>query len=349
MKDEVKMKKKSTAVAEETTIESADKTNKLNHWATAIAAYLPTQNKDDSLMVAGTAMIGGSIAFGSTLSFSTFVQKHILGISTGTWPRIIPSTVGFLTVCIASWVSHQAANETQRALTSTFYNSKQWSTHERIKARRRRTKDDQRIVIPLIGTDKRIVELPFTMHQIQVCCLGILAFKLMGGRFWSIAPSSFTAPGSFAQFKSGCIPAKSTSYATPSQKELLNQMGQKYGCHTCGTRNKSFWQRGFFVADHMPPNSVVISRAASNKRFLFASPNDQQFFFPQCRDCSGIQGGLLSGAIAGGNNKARQLSSIGGGKNSWFHGYRYRNSFVLPGGIVAAASTSYVASSTPQQ
>ena len=282
MKEEVTTKKKSTVVAKETAIESADDNGKLNHWATAIAAYLPTQNKeDDSLMVAGTAMIGGSIAFGSTLSFSTFVQKHILGISTGTWPRIIPSTVGFLTVCIASWVSHQAANETQRALTSRFYNSKPWPTLQRTNAKRRRTKEDHRIAIPFLSNNKRVVELPFTMHQVQVCCLGILAFKLMGGRFWSIAPSSFTAPGSFAQFKSGCIPAKSTSYATPSQKELLNQMGQKYGCHTCGTRNRYFWQRGgFFVADHMPPNSVVISRAASNKRFLFAPPNDQQFFFP---------------------------------------------------------------------
>lgn len=51
-------------------------------------------------------MVGGCVAFGSTLAASTAVQKAI-GVSTGT--AVVPSVLGFATVCAASLVSEQAA------------------------------------------------------------------------------------------------------------------------------------------------------------------------------------------------------------------------------------------------
>ncbi len=52
----------------------------------------------------------------------------------------------------------------------------------------------------------------------------------------------------------------------------LNDFGRKLGCHTCGTRNAEY-----YVGDHMPPNK-------------FARPGQLQRFYPQCRECSNLQG-----------------------------------------------------------
>lgn len=156
-------------------------------------------------------------------------------------------------------------------------------------------------------------------------------FKLLGGRFWSVAPSSFTAPGSFALITPGvgCISAKSSSYATAAEKVSLRRMGQKFGCHTCGTRRPFYKMGGVFIADHIPPNAVVEQwtrnqrmdwfRSFLRKLKLAPQLRIQQYFFPQCKACSGIQGGLLS---AGVSSNARRLRFVGGGKKSYFHGLR---------------------------
>lgn len=51
-------------------------------------------------------IVGGCAAFGTTLAASTAVQKAI-GISTGT--QVVPSLLGFATVCAASLFTEQAA------------------------------------------------------------------------------------------------------------------------------------------------------------------------------------------------------------------------------------------------
>jgi hypothetical protein len=51
-------------------------------------------------------VIGGCVAFGTTLAASTAAQKAI-GVSTAT--NVVPSLLGFATVCAASLVSEQTA------------------------------------------------------------------------------------------------------------------------------------------------------------------------------------------------------------------------------------------------
>jgi hypothetical protein len=51
-------------------------------------------------------IVGGCVAFGTTLALSTAVQK-LVGISTGN--KIIPTLLGFTTVCAASLVSERTA------------------------------------------------------------------------------------------------------------------------------------------------------------------------------------------------------------------------------------------------
>jgi hypothetical protein len=50
-------------------------------------------------------------------------------------------------------------------------------------------------------------------------------------------------------------------------------------------------------------------------------------------DCSKVQGGILSSALAGNSN----LAGAGGGKMARFHGLRFRP-FHLAGGVIAAVT-----------
>lgn len=101
-----------------------------------------------------------------------------------------------------------------------------------------------------------------------------VTFKLIGGRFKSVLPSSFYKSGAFAH---SFIPAKGQQYATTKEKLILNSIGRKHGCHTCGNRRSKF-----YVGDHIPPNSL-------------RKQGEQQVFYPQCNKCSSSQGGLLGG------------------------------------------------------
>jgi len=54
-------------------------------------------------------IFAGVTTFATALALSTATQLKILGISTGTRPPFIPSTLGAASVCLASIASHQAA------------------------------------------------------------------------------------------------------------------------------------------------------------------------------------------------------------------------------------------------
>ena len=51
-------------------------------------------------------VLGGCVAFGSTLALSTAVQK-VIGVSTAT--NVLPTLFGFATVCAASLITEHAA------------------------------------------------------------------------------------------------------------------------------------------------------------------------------------------------------------------------------------------------
>jgi hypothetical protein len=57
-------------------------------------------------------------------------------------------------------------------------------------------------------------------------------------------------------------------------------------------------------------------------------------FYPQCVDCSNVQGGILSFAVG---NNSNHLAGAGGGKLAKFHGLRFRP-FSLAGGVIAAVT-----------
>lgn len=170
---------------------------------------------------------------------------------------------------------------------------------------------------------------------ISRCVLGILTYKtIFRSHFSSLAPSSYTARGSFARIG---IPAPPNfNYATRSQRDKLEQIGKWWGCHTCGSRmifSNLRSNKPKFHGDHIPPVSVAKQMNSKWYRQKLGVKVPQRFY-PQCRDCSNKQGGLLSKAV---NLGHRNLHSVGGGQESYFHGRRLRIGH-LTGGVVAALS-----------
>ena len=110
---------------------------------------------------------------------------------------------------------------------------------------------------------------------------GVIGFRLLGARFSAVAPSDLRYLGAFASIRDS-LPAK-TSYASAIERDAIDKIGRRVGCHTCGVRHTRFH------ADHMPPNAVVKrNRASLWYRLPFMSVPKQRFF-PQCHQCSARQ------------------------------------------------------------
>lgn len=175
------------------------------------------------------------------------------------------------------------------------------------------------------------------MPKRQSCCLGLLTFKLLGGRCWAIAPSSYTDLGSFSR-RAMSIPA-TQKYATSAERSAMERMGRIAGCHTCGSR--MLFKRGSFrfVGDHMPPKSVAerLNRRLHRRLLGWRVPFR---FYPQCRDCSSVQGSILSKATF----EMRQSKGLFSRNRldlsdapSYFHGWRPRI-YHLTGGVLGATA-----------
>ena len=93
--------------------------------------------------------------------------------------------------------------------------------------------------------------------------------------------SHFLAPQHGLALHNGqlSIPAQ-LGRPTASQRREINRIGDKYGCHTCGTQ-ESGRASGNWAGDHQPVT-----------RFL--RPGEQQRFYPHCAQCSAKQGGDVS-------------------------------------------------------
>ncbi|CAB9526478.1 expressed unknown protein [Seminavis robusta] len=277
----------------------------------------------------------GVVSFGSTLAVSTWTQLALLGVSTGTRPRIIPSSLGAASVCLASIASHHMAIVAHGQM-ETYKKRRRISTVPSI-MNHLPDGPRQRLEEASSGWNQSYKSLSkgecidffgfvrVPMHTVRVCILGLLAFKLLGGRFWAIAPSSYTNLGSFARRG---IPA-TEKYANVAQKATLQRWGKQWGCHTCGTR----MGRSKFVGDHMPPKSVAEEwNARWHNRMLGRRVGFR--FFPQCEPCSRKQGSLLSKAV---QQQQGGLAKAGGGRLAYNHSLRPRWNH-LGGGVVAGVT-----------
>lgn len=263
--------------------------------------------------------VAGYVTFGASLALSTLTQLK-LGISTGSRPPI-PSIAGILSVGLASLASHHVAIQSYINLSG--------DNRERID----RENKMRKFTFNAIKDDSISFEyMNVPKHAIRVCTVGLVTFKLLGGRFWSISPSSYTSLGSFARFS---IPA-SENYATQFQRQQIERIGSLWGCHTCGNR-AVFQLKGNvkFHADHIPPISVAKQMNSRLWRRLFHIQVKHRFY-PQCVKCSNEQGGILRQATSAlQTNPKINLWKAGAGSLACFHGNRFRL-FHFAGAVIAA-------------
>ena len=276
-------------------------------------------------------LLSGTFAFTAMLSLSTLFQLKVLRISTGTMPPV-PTMLGMTSVVAASALSHVVSIKSYQILKENDYPY----TNISIESIRKSCFDFT-------------VTKENTAHLLRVGAIGLLAYKGLGGRFWSVAPSSITNLGSFAK-TAFSMPA-TEKYATTAERQAIERLGRTFGCHTCGSRKViSKGPQGVrFIADHMPPLSIVKQMNGRWYRRMFGIQVKQRFY-PQCFTCSNLQGGLLSKATrelmsTKKNSKSiifkgklPNLAEAGGGKNAYFHGKRLRLEH-FAGGVVAAATT----------
>ena len=322
-----------------------------------------------------TCMAAGTLSFYSTLALSTLFQGKILRLSTGSMPPV-PTIAGIATVAVGGLAAHGTSvvvtalqrNDQNRKRRRDSLSASSWWRQSTQQPQQSsvfadfvdfdRASQALQSGVQSIDTDIRNFGQALSKdpaHAMRIAALALITFKVLGGRFWSIPPSSYTNLGSFARVTHS-IPAK-MDYATSAQRKVIESVGRKWGCHTCGSRMIFSRTRPSangaasmvkFHADHMPPKSVARALNARWWRKLLRIQVKQRFY-PQCVSCSNVQGSILSKAtsmngVTGGVfgskvNGARALAASGGGSAAYNHGFRPRF-YHITGGLVAAATVA---------
>lgn len=103
----------------------------------------------------------------------------------------------------------------------------------------------------------------------------------MGARPEVSAPTTTTLePGPYA---TESIPARGPERDfTAAEREAVNEIGRKHGCHTCGSKDPGT-KSGDFIPDHQPPSQLA--------------PGQPQRLFPHCKACSRKQGGEVNAEL----------------------------------------------------
>jgi hypothetical protein len=316
-------------------------------WYSGIGNIINSKMTENS-----STICAGVIAFGSVNALSCWIQGSIVGVSTGTI-RPFPTIFGIATIATASYVAHSAAICSDHFRTERNQRHKSIPEALNIAWNRRPSMIDQRHHNDVSAFWTNGPNHNPYLHTIRVCVVGLLCFKLLGGRFWSIAPSSYTHVGSYAR---GSI-AATDQYATPTQRLAIQRLGRIFGCHTCGRKPLPFLPSSTtmsFIGDHQPPKSVAHQLNQQWFRRLFRRKVPFRFY-PHCMTCSNKQGGILASAtfdlakakswnhwlknMASPKVSIPSLRAAGGGTNAYMHGFQPRL-YHLTGGVIAAWATA---------
>lgn len=208
----------------------------------------------------------GAAAFPSLLAVSqTFILKP-LKISCS--PRLSASIFGLASVTVASFGASLASLQTL-SIVQKFTSSN--------------------------------LKLSLSTRDVLLSTLsGVVVYRALGGRYASALPSNLMRPGAFAV---EWIPALNESgAATAKEREVIQMLGARHGCHTCGERSGAT-----FIADHQPPSKVLGNhRHGSAQPLTNPSPTIQRFY-PHCMGCSSVQGGILGGRSGGWANHPKAI------------------------------------------
>ena len=218
----------------------------------------------------------GSVTFPAMLGLTQVGLKSVR-ISTGS-PLILATTVGGISVTLSSLVASLAIVKSYSICNIFLQNN---TNHHKSEY------------------DTEMINL--TVGDMCVSAVsGMIMYRALGGRFMSVLPSHLNKPGAFAR---QWIPAHSSNYANNTEKRIIKDLGNKYGCHSCGK-----WRVSQFVADHQPPNKLLKQSNGKNGSGINGlkepvregsgnngseSSGWTQRFYPQCQMCSNMQGQSL--------------------------------------------------------
>lgn len=259
------------------------------HHTAMFSAHVDPRSLSSPELLLGSSL-AGAVTFPSVLALAQRAVFKPLRVTAGRGS--ISSICGGLSVCVAGFAASLAVVKSCSLLEISFLNSKQPKT--------------------------RLLELS-TPELLASTISSVFVFRALGGRFFSILPSHLLYPGAFARES---IPAfRGIQGASSAERELIQTLGKKHGCHTCGRKRVTT-----FVSDHQPPSKIIIEQNSSQTRLAnnahankepanplnsthngtpsSSGPNGtppssstnnslRQRFYPQCSSCSSTQGGIL--------------------------------------------------------
>uniref|UniRef100_M4BSC9 Uncharacterized protein n=1 Tax=Hyaloperonospora arabidopsidis (strain Emoy2) TaxID=559515 RepID=M4BSC9_HYAAE len=106
-------------------------------------------------------------------------------------------------------------------------------------------------------------QAPYPVYMV----MGLLCFKLLGGRTSALAPSPFADLGAF-HLKKASLPA-TADYATNVERGIIQEFGRLYGCHTVAKQ----------------ADATLVRRILGWKTTFR--------FYPQCEPCSNQQSSVV--------------------------------------------------------
>ncbi|TDH71942.1 uncharacterized protein CCR75_003147 [Bremia lactucae] len=227
------------------------------------------------------ATTGGALFIGGT-SVAQVAQKLLrVGSATG---FLLPQALGAVAVASSSVLALHFASIPR-------------SIYQEMVAQRRQTSDHRWLVLEARNIQPTT---PWRLLQSEVqerwsilsqspdlvyMTMGLLCFKLLGGRMSALAPSPLANLGAF-HLRKASLPA-TIEYATSVERGIIQEFGRLYGCHTCGAK------RGVrYHADHMPPKLMASRTDAQFLRNFFGRKTKFRFY-PQCESCSNLQGNVV--------------------------------------------------------
>lgn len=110
-------------------------------------------------------------------------------------------------------------------------------------------------------------------EHIKRMFLSTLTFVLLEQRAFRTAfPSSIISLGVFGNLgrRFRLSVATDSALTTAAQREAIQKLGKRFGCHHCGSRQ--MFSRKVFIADHMPPTKIAEKLSRSWWRKLLKRP-----------------------------------------------------------------------------
>ncbi|KAG7385959.1 hypothetical protein PHYPSEUDO_000921 [Phytophthora pseudosyringae] len=225
---------------------------------------------------------GGALFLGG-VSAAQVAQKLLrIGSASG---LLLPQALGAAAVASSSVLALHLASvprEVYQELAAQSRRADGWRSWLVLGARNLRPPTAWRLARRKV--QERWEDLPQAPYPVYML-MGMLCFKLLGGRLSALAPSPFANLGAF-HLKKASLPA-TAEYATSVERGIIQEFGRLYGCHTCGVKSGVRYH-----ADHMPPKLVAKRTDERLLRKILGRKTTFRFY-PQCEPCSNQQGSVV--------------------------------------------------------